>query len=138
MPLFSPELMKRKRNYNQLFKYFWRMLLSKKMWKFIIQLTLDNLKLKKWNSLNKSRLSHKLPSKQNYLLGKTFILYSITRTLIALSKFVSSLCLFSDLSYRKSTVAVPISFHYLASYVSCLAICKISFPFSWIGIQILL
>ena len=56
---------------------------------------------------------------KNYLQSKTTfwtkLSHSITRTPIALSKFFSSLCLPFDLSYWESTVADPISFHYLAS-----------------------
>ena len=64
MPLFSPQLMKRKEQLSTLVN---------------IQ-TIELLKIK---------LSHKLPSKQNYLLSKTCKKsHLITRTLIALNKFV--------------------------------------------------
>ena len=73
MPLFSPQLMKRKRNNNQIFNYFWWMLLREKIWKFINTVKLMIIWIfKQLNSLNKIKLSHKLPSKKNYLLSKTF------------------------------------------------------------------
>ena len=106
---FSPQLMKRKRNKNQLFKYFWRMLLRKKIlenhkhnWLLIIWI------FKKLNSLKSNYLTNYLQSKTTFWAKLS---HSITRTLIALNKFLSSLCLSSDLSYRESTVAAPISFH---------------------------
>ena len=72
------------------------------------ELTLDNVNIQNIELL-KIKLSHKLPSKQNYLLSKTFTFYNSNSP--ALNKFVSSLCLSLDLSYRESTVAAPISFH---------------------------
>ena len=60
-----------------------------KKWQFINTVnSLDNLNIQKIELL-KIKLSHKLPSKQNYLLSKTCKKsHLITRTLIALNKFV--------------------------------------------------
>ena len=136
MPLFSPQLMKRKRNQNQLFNYFWKMLLTfegKKLeihrhrWLSIIWI------FKKVNSiltLVKDILEIKLSHWS--LLSKTYKKsHSITRTPIASNKFVfypnNCLVPLRILSYRESTVAVPIS-----SLVRCMY--KILFSFSWLAI----
>ena len=128
MPLFSPQLMGRKRNNNQLFKDLAEeknVEIHKHSYTSIIWI------FKKLNFLKSNYLTNYLQSKTTFWAKLS---HSITWTLIALNKFVSSLCLSSDLSYRESTVAAPISFH-KASY---LVIYKILFSFSWIATQILL
>ena len=141
MPLFSPQLMKRQKNKNELFNYFRRMLLKfdkKKLeihkhgWLSIIWI------FKKLNSLQtlakdilEIRLSHKLPSKEIYLLNKTYKkLHSITWTLVAWNKsvFHPNNCLVPlwILSYRESTVAAPISSlpRYIHSFIFFFLACN--------------
>ena len=76
-------------------KYLRRILLRKKIWEFINTVeNLDNLNIQNIE-LIKIKLSQKLPLKQNYLLSKTCKKsHSITRTLMALNKFVFN-CLVS-------------------------------------------
>ena len=79
-----------------------------------IQLTPDNLNIQKIEIL-KVKLSHKLPSKQNYLPSKTCKkLHLITQNLIALNKFVfyPNNCLVSlRIWVIDSQLVAPISFH---------------------------
>ena len=133
MPLFSPQLMKRKRNNNQIFNYFWWMLLRKKIWKFINTVKLMIIWIfKQLNSLNKIKLSHKLPSKQNYLLSKTFTFDNSNSHCLEQIRFIA----LSFFGFELSRVNYSCShFFSLAGY---LVIHKISFSFSWIAIQILL
>ena len=63
---------------------------------------------RKVNSLKSNYLTNFLQIKTTF---RAKLSHSITQTLIALNKFVSSLCLSSDLSYGESTVAAPISFY---------------------------
>ena len=65
---FSPQLMKRKRNKNQLFRYFWRMLLRK----FIN--TVDSIirVFQKLKSLKSNYFTNYLQNKTSYLLRKTY------------------------------------------------------------------
>ena len=90
---------------------------EKKNSKFITQLTLNNLNIQKIELLKIKLISQTIPSKQNYLVSKTNKKSDlITRTLIALNKFV-----FHPNNYlaplriwfidRESTVAAFISFY---------------------------
>ena len=107
MPLFSPQLMNRKRNNNQPFKYFRWMLLRKKNVEIHKHSYLSIIWIfKKLNSLKSNYLTNYLQSKTTFWAKLS---HSITRTVIALNKFFSSLFLSLDLSYRESTVAAPIS-----------------------------
>ena len=133
MPLFSPQLMKRKRNNNQIFNYFWWMLLREKIWKFINTVKLMIIWIfKQLNSLNKIKLSHKLPSKKNYLLSKTFAFDNSNSHSLEEIRFIA----FSFFGFELSSATCSCS-HFF-SLTSYLAIHKISFSFSWIAMQILL
>ena len=117
MSLFSP-LMKRKREKNWFFNYFWRMLLKfeeKNLETHKLSWLLITWMLKKLNSIQ--TLVEKIPEiklSHWYLRSKTYIKsYSKTRTLIPLNKFVcypnNRLVLLRILSYRESSVVAPIS-----------------------------
>ena len=128
MSLFSPQLMKRKRSKNQLFNYFWRVLLKfhRHSWLSIIWIF---KKLSSIQTLVKDILEIKLSHWS--LLSQTYKKsHSITWTLIALNKFVfypnNCLVLLRILSYWESIVAAPIS-----------SLAEIFFSFSWPPIQIL-
>ena len=118
--LFSPQLMKRKRNKNQLIKYFWTMLLRKK-----------NLEIHKHSWLSMVWIFKKLKSfKSNYLINyfqsKTSFWAKLTKNHIQQLKLSlpwTNLCFIlitalSLLRFELSRVncsAAPISFHQLAN-----------------------
>ena len=68
--LFSLQLIKRKRNKNQLIKYFWRMLLRKKVCLYVKFInTVDSRwfeYLKTWTPLNHTIFTNYLQSKTNF------------------------------------------------------------------------
>ena len=75
---------------------------------------LDNLNIQKIELL-KIKLYHKLPSKQNYLLSKTFTFHNWNSHCPEQICFFLSLCLSLDLSCRESTVASCSRFFSFAS-----------------------
>ena len=128
--------MKRKRNKNNLFNYFWRILLKfdkkyleihKHRWLSIIWI------FKKLNSIQtiiKDIPKIKLIPISLVLQSKTYKKsHSISRTLIALNKFVfyHDNCFFSlrILSYRESTVAAISSLaRYMWNFIFFLPVCN--------------
>ena len=94
LSLLSPQLMKKKRNKNQLFKYFWRKLLRKANFQKFEYI------FKKLNSLKSNYLINYFQRKN--LLSKTFI-FDNSNSHCLEKEFVSLLCLSLDLSYWEST-----------------------------------
>ena len=97
------------------------------------QLSLEKLLIKKIELL-KTKLSHKLPSKQNYLLSKTFTFDNSNSHCLEQIHFITlSFLGFGLLRVNCSCSHFFILASQLGSYLY-LATYKISFSFSWIAI----